>query len=148
MQAAGAYVTLRSSKFDVLLSPGCRLVLQEYDIYVAAIVDGDSRMCCALTALTNKLPITIYLFVLLGFLHEFGYPNQLVTDRGNEFRLCAFACMAVQSLTGYGGIRPRPAHKCTKSTSNVRIRPSPPYLSACLLTSCCVLTDPGGEVQH
>ena len=88
-------MALRSSAFDVLLSPGCRLVLQEYDIYVAAIVDGDSRMCCALTALTNKLPITIYLFVMLGFLHEFGYPNQLVTDRGNEFRLCAFACMAV-----------------------------------------------------
>ena len=48
--------------------------------------------------------------------------NQLVTDRGNEFRLCAFTCMAVQSLTGFGSIRPRPAHKCTmKSTSNVRI---------------------------
>ena len=32
--------------------------LQEYSVYVAAMIDGDSRMCLSLVALDNKLPST------------------------------------------------------------------------------------------
>ena len=37
--------------------------LQRFRLYVAAVVDDDSRFCCTLVALVNKLPISIYLHV-------------------------------------------------------------------------------------
>lgn len=87
-------------------------------MYVAAIIDGDSRMCLSLVALTNKLTLTVYNEVFLPFVRAWGFPDQLVTDQGPEFHLAAFACHAVKGLTGFSATRA--PHKCTKSTSNVR----------------------------
>ena len=94
-----------------------RPLAQEYGIYVGAVVDGDSRMVLALAAFNNKLPITIYLYLFLPFIALYGFADQVITDKGPEFKMVSFVCLAVQQLTGFN--LNRSAHKTTKSTSNV-----------------------------
>ena len=108
-----------SPAHSALITGPTVLCSQEYGLYVAAMIDGDSRMCLALTALTNKLPYTLYSSVFLPFANTWGLPDQLITDQGPEFMLIAFVCLLVQRIAQFGNTRK--AHKCTKSTSNVSV---------------------------
>ena len=95
--------------------------LQNFRIYVGAIVDGDSRLCCSLVAILNKLPITIYEQVYLPFVIAYGMPDQLVTDKGREWLVAAFVQHHLSLLANQGQAPTRAAHRFTTSTRNTRV---------------------------
>ena len=103
---------------SVHLDLACKL--QQYNLYVAAMIDGDSRMCLALRAIRTKIPFVIYMTVFLPCVLAFGCPDQLVTDKGPEWDIAAFVQLAMQEL--FFPQRPRSAHKYTTSTRNVSRR--------------------------
>eukprot|EP00964_Phaeocystis_antarctica_P132323 scaffold96387_cov78-Phaeocystis_antarctica.AAC.3 len=92
--------------------------LQDYGIYVGAIIDGSSRLCVSLEAVTDKLARTAYTEVLLPALEEYNIvPDQLNTDKGREWDVCAFAvllltrrCPAARQRLQQAR-RPRRAHR-------------------------------------
>lgn len=96
--------------------------LQEYSVYVAAMIDGDSRMCLSLVALDNKLPVNLYQHVFVPFAQRWGgLPDQVVTDHGKEFVLIGFVCLLIQQLSASHRHSRRKAHKTVRSTSNIRV---------------------------
>ena len=97
------------------------LAHSEYGIYVACIIDGDSRMVLSLVAMQTKSAYWVYKLVLLPFLYIWGFPDQLVTDHGEEWCLSAFVCLFVQSLTGWARRAGRLAARATTSTRNQRV---------------------------
>ena len=70
---------------SVHLDLACKL--QQYNLYVAAMIDGDSRMCLALRAIRTKIPFVIYTTVFLPCVLAFGCPDQLITDKGHFWKL-------------------------------------------------------------
>ena len=60
------------------------------------MIDGCSRLCCALTALTTKLPYTAYKLLFEPFIYSYGMPDQLITDHGTEWAVISFVCQATQ----------------------------------------------------
>jgi hypothetical protein len=103
--------------YSVHMDLACKL--QEYHLYVGAIIDGDSRTALILTAHTNKMPVTIYEELFLPCAREHGLPDQLVTDKGTEWYIAAFACLLLVIRSGEAGQRRR-AHRCVPSKRNVR----------------------------
>ena len=107
--------------------------MQDYGLYVGAIIDGSSRMCLSLRAVTDKLPLTAYTQVLLPALEEHNIvPDQLNTDKGREWDVCAFAvlllariCPAAQQRLQQSQ-RPRRAHRYVFSKRNVCPAATPP----------------------
>ena len=65
---------------------------QEYGLHVGSMVEGVSRAEMALVALTTKIPIAAYLHIFLPFVLHYGFPDQLITDKGKEWVLIAFVC--------------------------------------------------------
>ena len=82
----------------------------------------------------DKLPITAYEAVLLPAMQEYGVPDQLNTDKGREWDLCAFAtqllslrCGAAQRrLAAMSPARRRSAHRYVFSKRNVPSVPTAP----------------------
>ena len=66
--------------YSVHMDLTCKL--QELGIYVGLIIDGDSRKVLALVALPNKLAATVFERLFLPFLMAYGFPDQLITDKG------------------------------------------------------------------
>ena len=54
-------------------------------------MDGRSCAVLCLRAITDKLMLTIFKGLVPMF-QQHGMPDQLLTDKGSEFRLVAFAC--------------------------------------------------------
>lgn len=102
--------------YSVHLDLDCKL--QEYGLYIGAIVDGCSRCVCTLTALTDKLPITIYTALWMVFVAAHGFPDQLITDHGTEWLVVAFICHFMRYTFGMNG---RAAHSAVPSTRNIRV---------------------------
>ena len=71
--------------YSVHLDLACKL--QEYGLYVAALIDGDSRMALGLTALTRKTRARVYAEAFEPCVAEHGLPDQLITDKGWEVRV-------------------------------------------------------------
>ena len=91
--------------------------LQEYGLYVGGVIDGASRKVLGLIAMGNKLPSTIYDELFAPVVRTYGFPDQLVSDKGNEWRLLAFACfLAARLAQRLGGRLP---HRFTSSQHNV-----------------------------
>ena len=131
--------------FSVHLDLACKL--QQYGIYVAAMLDGASRMVLSLEALSDKLPVTIYDRVFAPAMARFGLPDQLITDKGSEWRVAAFACLLVAHAAGRGRGWRR-AWRAVQSKRNVSRPtlhtdhgPASPLLSRphtlTLLADCC-----------
>ena len=103
--------------------------LQDYNIYVGAVIDGCSRTCVALKAVNDKLAVTAYDAVLLPALTEYGVPDQLNTDKGREWDVSAFAMLllgvrcpfrANRRLQLPAGRELRRTHRYVFSKRNVR----------------------------
>lgn len=100
--------------------------MQDYGIYVGAVIDGCSRLCLSLQAVTDKLARTAYINVLLPALEEYEIvPDQLNTDKGREWDVCAYAmllltlqCPAAQRRLQQAR-RPRRGHRYVFSKRNV-----------------------------
>lgn len=91
--------------------------IQEYHVYCAAAQDGCTRAIIGLTALSDKMPITVYEHFFEPIARVHGLPDQVVTDKGNEWRLLAFACfLAARLAQRLGGRLP---HRFTSSQHNV-----------------------------
>ena len=120
---------------SVHLDLACKL--QQYSLYVGAMIDGDSRLCCVLRSMCTKLTFVVFMSVYLPCVLEYGLPDQLVTDKGAEWDLAAFTQLAMQAM--WYPHRLRMAHKYTTSTRNVR--PSLPLhrASQALTLSPCLL---------
>ncbi len=71
----------------VSLCPLSLSSLTEYGIYVAAIIDGDSRKVLSLLAKQTKMAWWVYILVFLPFVAVHGFSDQLVTDAGEEWCL-------------------------------------------------------------
>ena len=102
--------------------------LQEYGIYVGALIDGDSRKALRLVALVDKLPVTIYDKLFAPAADRYGLPDQLITDKGSEWCVAAFACLLLAGLAGRSAASRR-AHRFVPSKRNVRC--SHPPSSTC-----------------
>ena len=102
--------------------------LQEYGIYVGALIDGDSRKALRLVALVDKLPVTIYDKLFAPAADRYGLPDQLITDKGSEWCVAAFACLLLAGLAGRSAASRR-AHRFVPSKRNVRC--SHPRSSTC-----------------
>ena len=65
----------------------------------------------------HKMPITVYEQFFEPIARVHGLPDQVVTDKGNEWRLLAFACfLAARLAQRLGGRLP---HRFTSSQHNV-----------------------------
>jgi hypothetical protein len=105
--------------------------LQEYGIYVGALIDGDSRKALRLVALVDKLPVTIYDKLFAPAANSHGLPDQLITDKGSEWCVAAFACLLLAGLAGRSAASRR-AHRFVPSKRNVRARTLvPPRAATC-----------------
>ena len=95
-------------------------------MYVAAAVDGATRFIPNLVAMTNKVPLTLYQSFFAPIAQTFGFPDQLITDKGLEWSVCAFTCYLLARRAGrWPGCRS--PHKYTLSIRNVRPHtPNPP----------------------
>jgi len=91
--------------------------LQEYRIFVAVAIDGRTRFVHSLTALMNKLPVTVYEEFVAPFLAADALPDQIVTDKGREWYVAAFVCLLLARRAGRAG--GRAAHRFVPSTRNV-----------------------------
>jgi len=96
--------------------------LQEYRIFVAVAIDGRTRLVHRLTALADKLPVTVYEEFFAPLADEYSLPDQVITDKGREWVVLAFVCflLARRNRRRTSGREP---HRCVPSTRNVR---SPP----------------------
>jgi hypothetical protein len=93
--------------------------LQQYGIYFGAMLDGATRMVLCLEALTDKLPVTIYDRLFQPVADRYGVPDQLISDKGNEWRVAAFTCLFVAVMAGRHGPGYRRAHRFVQSKRNV-----------------------------
>ena len=104
--------------------------LQEYGLYVGSMVEGVSRAEMALVCVTTKIPLVAYLALFLPFVLSYGFPEQLITDKGGEWILIVFVCNLMQAR--YRPHLPRPMHraveqsKCVVRASSVRFLARPP----------------------
>ena len=71
--------------------------LQEYGLYVGSMVEGVSRAQMALVCVTTKIPLVAYLAIFLPFVQNYGFPEQLITDKGQEWTLIVFVCNLMQA---------------------------------------------------
>ena len=69
--------------------------LAAYGIYLGFIIDGDSRMVLHATVMPDKTALRVYEELLRPALSLWAFPDQLVTDQGEEWRLCIFVCFFV-----------------------------------------------------
>ena len=108
--------------------------LQNYSLYVGALIDGDSRLACSLVALTCKLPFIVYTCVYLPFILAYGLPEQLLTDKGTEWSICAFVqyLIACNARGGAAARGARAAHRYVTSTRNVRAEPPSSARAFCM----------------
>ena len=97
--------------------------IQEYRLYVFAGLDGCTRRVLHLRALTDKLPTTVYEKCCLPIFHEHGMPDQLVSDKGFEFRICSYVCFMLASVFAHRRSSTRAPHRCVPSKRNVRHPP-------------------------
>ena len=106
--------------------------LQEYHLMVGAAIDGCTRFAVRLVALTDKLPATLFNKLFVPTVHTFGLPDQLITDKGSEWCIMAFACyLAVRSAQR---IQRRQPHRFVQSKRNVLSFPC----TRCNAQSICV----------
>ena len=94
--------------------------LQEYGLYAGAALDGCTRKVVSLVALTDKMPVTIYEQMLVPIALEFGLPDQLLSDKGSEWAVCAFTCTFLAIVAGRRWRRA--PYRMVKSERNVRFR--------------------------
>ena len=102
--------------------------LAAYGIYLGFIIDGDSRMVIHATVMPDKSAPRVYEELLRPALSLWAFPDQLVTDQGEEWRLCIFVCFFVWWVTGRATPTGRIPHKVVPSTANVcnpQVEPSP-----------------------
>ena len=78
--------------YSVHLDLACKL--QDYGLYVGALIDGDSRMALTLSALTSKTPEVIYRELFEPCVLQYGLPDQLITDKGWEVPAAALRTAA------------------------------------------------------
>ena len=129
--------------YSVHMDLACKL--QEYSLYVGAMIDGDSRMVLKLSAMTMKKPDVVYGELFQPCVEQHGLPDQLITDLGWEVRaspgefyscqmpssysLCChcpqwcvavFACTLVAKRCLRQRRSQRPPHRFVKSVHNVR----------------------------
>ena len=102
--------------YSVHLDLDCKL--QEYGLFVGAMIDGHSRLCGSLVALTTKLPYVVYSMVYLPFVAAHGIPDQLITDKGTEWSLIVFVSHLIAALFSQAT---RAAHRFVTSTRNIRV---------------------------
>jgi len=113
--------------YSVHIDLACKI--QEYHLFVFAALDGCSRRVLGLCALTNKMPITVYEDACLPVLREHGMPDQMVTDKGSEFQICAFAAFMLAGVYAHNRLSTRAPQRCVPSKRNVR-SPRPPLRRA------------------
>jgi hypothetical protein len=93
---------------SVHLDLACKL--QQYNLYVAAMIDGDSRMCLALRAIRTKIPFVIYMTVFLPCVRRLLDASRTKqTISGNC--LCRYSasgvCINVASVASHGIVATR-----------------------------------------
>ena len=115
----GMYVALHFA-YSWHMDLACKL--QDYGIYVGALIDGDSRKALRLVALVDKLPVTIYDKLFAPAADRYGLPDQLITDKGSEWCVAAFACLLLADAAGRSAASRR-AHRFVPSKRNVRAPP-------------------------
>lgn len=93
--------------------------LAAYGIYLGFIIDGDSRMVLHATVMPDKTALRVYEELLRPALSLWAFPDQLVTDQGEEWRLCIFVCFFVWWVSGRATPTGRVPHKVVPSTANV-----------------------------
>ena len=93
--------------------------LAAYGIYLGFIIDGDSRMVLHATVMPDKSALRVYEELLRPALSLWAFPDQLVTDQGEEWRLCIFVCFFVWWVSGRATPTGRIPHKVVPSTANV-----------------------------
>ena len=99
----------------------CKLVA--YGLYFGFIMDGDSRMVVHAAVLTDKSAVRVYEELLRPAVQHWGFPDQLLTDQGEEWRLCIFVCFFIWWASGRASPTARLPHKVVPSTANVRNSP-------------------------
>ena len=102
-----------------------------YGIYLGFVIDGDSRMVLHAAVLPDKTACRVYEELFRPAVAAWGFPDQLNTDQGEEWRLCVFVCFFVWWAAGRASPAGRLPHKIVPSTSNVCChRPLPPRLQS------------------
>lgn len=66
--------------------------LAAYGIYLGFVIDGDSRMVLHAAVLPDKTACRVYEELFRPAVATWGFPDQLNTDQGEEWRLCEFVC--------------------------------------------------------
>jgi hypothetical protein len=102
--------------------------LQEYGLYVGSMVEGVSRAQMALVCVTTKIPLVAYLALFLPFVLSYGFPEQLITDKGGEWILIVFVCNLMQEC--YRPHLPRPMHRAVEQSKCAFLHtlPAPPLI--------------------
>jgi hypothetical protein len=90
-----------------------------YGIYIGFVIDGDSRMVLHAAVLPDKTACRVYEELFRPAVAAWGFPDQLNTDQGEEWRLCVFVCFFVWWASGRASPAGRLPHKIVPSTSNV-----------------------------
>jgi hypothetical protein len=80
------------------------------------------RKALRLVALVDKLPVTIYDKLFAPAANSHGLPDQLITDKGSEWCVAAFACLLLADAAGRSAASRR-AHRFVPSKRNVRAPP-------------------------
>ena len=93
-----------------------------YGIYLGFVIDGDSRMVLHAAVLPDKTACRVYEELFRPAVAAWGFPDQLNTDQGEEWRLCVFVCFFVWWAAGRASPAGRLPHKIVPSTSNVCCR--------------------------
>ena len=95
---------------------------QEYGLQVGSMVEGVSRGEMGLVALTTKIPIVSYLNIFLPFVLAYSFPEQLITDKGQEWVLIVFVCQLLQAR--YRPHVVRSMHRAVEQSKCVHLRPA------------------------
>ena len=106
-----------------------------YGIYLGFVIDGDSRMVLHAAVLPDKTACRVYEELFRPAVAAWGFPDQLNTDQGEEWRLCVFVCFFVWWAAGRATPAGRLPHKIVPSTSNVRAGAFPLCTSTVALRS-------------
>ena len=104
-----------------------------YGIYLGFVIDGDSRMVLHAAVLPDKTACRVYEELFRPAVAAWGFPDQLNTDQGEEWRLCLFVCFFVWRAAGRASPAGRLPHKIVPSTSNVCCRRLAFFPMACTM---------------
>ena len=104
-----------------------------YGIYLGFVIDGDSRMVLHAAVLPDKTACRVYEELFRPAVAAWGFPDQLNTDQGEEWRLCVFVCFFVWWAAGRASPAGRLPHKIVPSTSNVCCRRLAFFPMACTM---------------